>query len=124
MDAKIFGEIRRLASLVSIVLVLMLFGGQLVRQYDEVALDVPAAIAMLERLVEEHPWGRFVEKFVVHVDFSKMTTPVAQQFIAIALRRQCIQGRMVRSRRINRTRQRSPSICRHGGNRTEIDKCV
>jgi predicted PurR-regulated permease PerM len=72
-----------LASLVSVVLALMLFGGQLVRQYDEVALDVPAAIALLERIVEEHPWGRFVEKFLVHVDFSKMTTPVAQQFGAI-----------------------------------------
>lgn len=72
-----------LASLVSIVLALTLFGGQLVRQYDEVALDVPAAIAMLERIVEEHPWGRFVEKFVVHVDFSQMTTPVAQQFGAV-----------------------------------------
>ncbi|AZG75461.1 AI-2E family transporter [Methylocystis rosea] len=69
-----------LGTLASIVVALMLFGGQLVRQYDEVALDIPAAIAMLERLVEEHPWGRFVEKFVVHVDFSKMTTPVAQQF--------------------------------------------
>ncbi|CCJ09080.1 AI-2E family transporter [Methylocystis sp. SC2] len=72
-----------LGSLVAVVVALMLFGGQLVRQYDEVALDIPAAIAMLERLVEEHPWGRFVEKFVVHVDFSKMTTPVAQQFGAL-----------------------------------------
>ena len=72
-----------LATLVSIVLALMLFGGQLVRQYDEVALDLPAAIALLERIVEEHPWGRFVEKFVVHADFSKMTTPVAQQFGAL-----------------------------------------
>jgi len=72
-----------LGTLVAVVVALMLFGGQLVRQYDEVALDIPAAIAMLERLVEEHPWGRFVEKFVVHVDFSKMTTPVAQHFGAL-----------------------------------------
>ena len=72
-----------LGSFASIVLALMLFGGQLVRQYDEVALDVPAAIALIERTLEEHPWGRFVEKFVVHVDFSKMTTPVAQQFGAV-----------------------------------------
>lgn len=72
-----------LASFASLVLALMLFGGQLVRQYDEVALDVPAAIALIERMVEEHPWGRFIEKFVVHVDFSKMTTPVAQQFGAL-----------------------------------------
>ena len=72
-----------LGSLVAVIVALMLFGGQLVRQYDEVALDIPAAIAMLERLVEEHPWGRFIEKFVVHVDFSKMTTPVAQQFGAL-----------------------------------------
>lgn len=72
-----------LGALASIVLALMLFGGQLVRQYDEVALDVPAAIALIERTLDEHPWGRFVEKFVVHVDFSKMTTPVAQQFGAV-----------------------------------------
>lgn len=72
-----------LGSLASIVMALMLFGGQLLRQYDEIALDVPAAIALIERMVEEHPWARFVEKFWVHVDFSKMTTPVAQQFGAL-----------------------------------------
>jgi predicted PurR-regulated permease PerM len=72
-----------LASLATIVLALMLFGGQLVRQYDEIALDVPAAIGLIERIVEEHPWARFVEKFLIHVDFSKMTTPVVQQFGAL-----------------------------------------
>ncbi|MFO1126652.1 MAG: AI-2E family transporter [Methylocystis sp.] len=72
-----------LASLATIVLALMLFGGQLVRQYDEIALDVPAAISLIERIVEEHPWARFVEKFLIHVDFSKMTTPVVQQFGAL-----------------------------------------
>ncbi|WP_442755505.1 AI-2E family transporter [Methylocystis sp. JAN1] len=63
---------------VGIVMTLMAFGNQLISQYDEVALDIPAAIAFIERLVEEHPWGRFVEKLVVDVDYSKATAPIAQ----------------------------------------------
>ncbi|WP_363350208.1 AI-2E family transporter [Methylocystis echinoides] len=57
---------------------LMAFGNQLIRQYDEVALDIPAAIALIERLVEEHPWGRFVEKLVLDVDYSKAAAPIAR----------------------------------------------
>jgi hypothetical protein len=46
------------------------FGNQLLSQYDEVALDIPAAVALIQRFVEEHPWGRFVEKFVIDADYS------------------------------------------------------
>lgn len=67
----------------SLVLVLTLFGGQLLRQYDEVAVDVPAAVALIERMIEEHPWGQFVEKFVAGVDLSKATAPVARQLGAL-----------------------------------------
>ncbi len=67
----------------AIALALTLFGGQLLRQYDEIALDVPAAVALIERMVEEHPWGRFVEKFLAGVDFSKATGPVALQVGAL-----------------------------------------
>lgn len=67
----------------STIVALWAFGGQLIRQYDEVALDVPAAVALIEKLIEEHPWGHFIEKFVVNVDFSKVTTPVASQLGAI-----------------------------------------
>ncbi|MCC3245049.1 AI-2E family transporter [Methylocystis sp. WRRC1] len=67
-----------LALVVGVVVTLMAFGGQLVRQYDEVALDVPAAIELIQRHVEEHPWGRFVEKFVLDVDYSKAAAPIAQ----------------------------------------------
>lgn len=45
-----------LGSLASIALALML-GDQLVRQYNEVDLDVPAAIALIERMLEERPWA-------------------------------------------------------------------
>ena len=62
----------------SVVLGLMLFGGQLVRQYDEIGLDIPDAIALIGRGVEAHPWGHFVEKFLVNVDFTKAAAPVAR----------------------------------------------
>ncbi|MEK4035688.1 AI-2E family transporter [Methylocystis sp. IM3] len=61
-----------------VAVTLMAFGGQLLRQYDEVALDVPAAMALIQRLVEEHPWGRFVEKFILEMDYSKAAAPIAQ----------------------------------------------
>jgi predicted PurR-regulated permease PerM len=67
-----------LALVAGVALAMMAFGGQLVRQYDEVALDVPAAMALIQRLVEEHPWGRFVEKFVLEIDYSKAAAPIAQ----------------------------------------------
>jgi predicted PurR-regulated permease PerM len=72
-----------LALIVAIVLALTAFGGQLIRQYDEVALDIPAAIALIENLVEEHPWGRFIEKFIANADFPKAAAPVAQQLGAM-----------------------------------------
>jgi len=60
------------------VFTLMAFGNQLISQYDEVALDIPASIDLIKKSVEEHPWGRFVEKFVLDVDYSKAAAPVAQ----------------------------------------------
>jgi predicted PurR-regulated permease PerM len=63
----------------AIGLTLTAFGNQLLSQYDEVALDIPAAIALIQHFVEEHPWGRFIEKFVVDVDYSKAAAPVAKQ---------------------------------------------
>jgi predicted PurR-regulated permease PerM len=72
-----------LGLVVSLTLGLSLFGGQLVRQYDEVAIDIPAAIDLIRRTVEEHPWGHFVEKLVVDVDFTKAAAPVAQQLGAL-----------------------------------------
>jgi|GEM_PF-3393967 len=56
-----------------------LFGEQLLAQYDEVAIDIPAALAMIERVIEEHPWGRFLEK-LMSVDFSVAAAPVANKF--------------------------------------------
>ncbi len=56
-----------------------LFGGQLLAQYDEVAIDIPAALALIERLIEEHPWGRFLEK-LTSLDFSQAAAPVANKF--------------------------------------------
>jgi predicted PurR-regulated permease PerM len=68
-----------LGLVVTLTVTLSAFGGQLLRQYDEVAIDAPAAIAMVTRLVEEHPWGRFVEGLVINADFSKAAAPVAQK---------------------------------------------
>ena len=66
-----------------IALAFSLFGGDLLKQYDEIAIDVPAAIAMIEGSVEAHPWGEFVEKLIAGVDFSKATGPVALHIAAI-----------------------------------------
>lgn len=59
------------------------FGSQLIRQYDEIALDLPAAVAMIRSLIEEHPWGRFVESLVFNADFSSAAAPVAQKIAAL-----------------------------------------
>lgn len=56
-----------------------LFGAQLLAQYDEVAIDIPAAMALIQRVIEEHPWGRFVEK-LTSIDFSQAAAPVANKF--------------------------------------------
>jgi predicted PurR-regulated permease PerM len=56
-----------------------LFGGQLLSQYDEVAVDIPSALALIERVIEEHPLGRFVEK-LMSADFSQAAAPVANKF--------------------------------------------
>ncbi|QGM98922.1 AI-2E family transporter [Methylocystis parvus] len=61
---------------------IMLFGRQLMQQYDEMALDIPAAIALIRKAVEEHPWGRFVEA-AIGWDSVKSITPVARQLGAI-----------------------------------------
>lgn len=61
-----------------IVVMASTFGNQLLSQYDEVALDIPTALALIQRTVEEHPMGRFVEKFVLDIDYSKAAAPVAQ----------------------------------------------
>ncbi|HTO78237.1 MAG TPA: AI-2E family transporter, partial [Methylocystis sp.] len=50
-----------------IALAFSLFGGDLLKQYDEIAIDIPAAIAMIEGSVEAHPWGEFVEKLIAGV---------------------------------------------------------
>jgi len=67
-----------LGIIAAIAATLTAFGNQLLSQYDEVALDIPAAVALIQRFVEEHPWGRFVEKFVIDADYSKAAAPVAQ----------------------------------------------
>lgn len=61
-----------------VIVTLMAFGNQLLSQYDEVALDIPTALALIERTVEEHPLGRFVEKFALDIDYSKAAAPVAK----------------------------------------------
>ena len=66
-----------------VVLAFTLFGGDLLRQYDEIAIDIPAAITILEGSVASHPWGQFVEKFIAGVDISKATGPVALRLAAI-----------------------------------------
>lgn len=72
-----------IAFLALLVAALALFGDRLLKQYDEIALDIPASIAFIERLVEEHPLGRVIETFVVNADFSKASGSIAQHLAAL-----------------------------------------
>lgn len=63
--------------LISLGLLATLFGNHLLRQCDELALDIPASVGVLKEGVEAHPWGRFLENFVAGVDISKATAPIA-----------------------------------------------
>ncbi|MGD9545857.1 MAG: AI-2E family transporter [Methylocystis sp.] len=58
----------------------ILFGNHLLKQYDDLAQDIPAALSVIKESVEAHPWGRFLEHFVAGVDLSKATAPLAMQF--------------------------------------------
>lgn len=61
-------------------LAITLFGNYLLKQYDDLAQDIPAAVAVIKEGVEAHPWGRFLEHFVAGVDLSKATAPLAMHF--------------------------------------------
>lgn len=71
--------IATLAVIALIGLSLSLFGARLLAQYDEIARDVPKALASIRQAVEAHPWGRFVETLIAGADFSQATAPVAVQ---------------------------------------------
>lgn len=61
----------------------MLFGSHLLKQYDDLARDIPAAVAVIKEGVEAHPWGRFIEHFVAGVDLSKATAPLAMHIASL-----------------------------------------
>ncbi|MBM3654027.1 MAG: AI-2E family transporter [Alphaproteobacteria bacterium] len=60
-----------------------LFGSYLLKQYDDLAQDIPTAVAVIKEGVEAHPWGRFLEHFVAGVDLSKATAPLAMHFASL-----------------------------------------
>lgn len=64
-------------------LAIMLFGSHLLKQYDDLAQDLPAAIAVIKESVEAHPWGRFLEHFIAGVDLSRATAPLAMRFASL-----------------------------------------
>lgn len=63
---------------------LTIYGKHLWAQFDEIALDIPAAIEKLERTFEAHPSGRLLEGLLGGADFSKAASPVAQHIGALA----------------------------------------
>ncbi len=73
-----------LATLIVTALVLALigwplsqFGAHLWAQFDEIATDVPAALASIKDHLETHASVRFLEEIFLGFDFSKMAAPVA-----------------------------------------------
>jgi predicted PurR-regulated permease PerM len=67
--------IATLIVVVSVSLPISLFGARLLAQYDAIAEDIPQTITTIRQAVEAHPWGRFVEGFIVGDDISKLTAP-------------------------------------------------
>lgn len=63
---------------------LAVYGNRLWAQFDEIALDIPAALEGLKRAIESHPSGRLLEGLVGGADFSKAMPPVAQHLGALA----------------------------------------
>jgi predicted PurR-regulated permease PerM len=68
----------------SIAAPLGIYGKHLWAQFDEVALDIPAALERLKQSIESHPSGRLLEELVGGADFSKAAAPVAQHLGALA----------------------------------------
>jgi predicted PurR-regulated permease PerM len=73
-----------LAVLVATVVVVVLigwplshFGARLWAQFDEIARDIPAAVASIKQTLEAHASVRFLEDILGDFDFSKMAAPVA-----------------------------------------------
>lgn len=73
-----------LATLIVTVLVITLlawplsqFGAHIWAQFDEIAADVPAAVASIKENLETHASVRFLEVIFLGFDFSKMAAPVA-----------------------------------------------
>jgi predicted PurR-regulated permease PerM len=60
-----------------------LFGARLLAQYDEIALDIPNAIATIRHAIETHPFGRFVEDIIGGADPSKMAAPLTTHVVSI-----------------------------------------
>lgn len=63
---------------------LTIYGKHLWAQFDEIALDIPAAIENLRQTIEAHPSGRALEGLIGGADFSRAAAPVAQHIGALA----------------------------------------
>ncbi len=63
---------------------LAIYGNHLWAQFDEIALEIPAAIENLKRTIESHPSGRLLEGMIGGADFTKAAAPVAQHIGALA----------------------------------------
>lgn len=63
---------------------LTIYGNHLWAQFDEIALDIPAAIENLKRTIESHPSGRLLEGIIGGADFTKAAAPVAQHIGTLA----------------------------------------
>lgn len=68
----------------SIAAPLTIYGKHLWAQFDEIALDIPAALESLKQTIEAHPSGLLLEELVGGADFSKAVAPVAQHLGALA----------------------------------------
>lgn len=53
------------------------FGARLWAQFDEIARDIPAAVASIKQTLEAHASVRFLEDILGDFDFSKLAAPVA-----------------------------------------------
>ncbi len=61
----------------------MIYGSRLWAQFDEIAMDIPKAVASIKTFLEAHASVQFLEQIVGDIDLSKIAAPVATKLTSI-----------------------------------------
>ncbi len=85
--AKVPHAVAVLIAALAVVAVLgwpfMTYGSRLWAQFDEIAMDIPKAVASIKTFLEAHASVQFLEQIIGDIDLSKIAAPVATQLTSI-----------------------------------------